>query len=94
MGLNLSNEQIAHEQHHMVLSLMAGWFLSGETHQGQALTSALTLPHVRDGLSLLPEVYCTPSVDDICPVSVCHRASYVYRYSRYIPREKRTNVAL
>ena len=39
--------------HHMALSLMAVWFLIGETHRGQALTPALTLPQVRDGLSLL-----------------------------------------
>ena len=53
--------------HHMVLSLMAVWFLIGETHRGQALTPALTLPQVRDGLSLLLlAVYCTPGVDYIC----------------------------
>ena len=39
----------------------------GETHQGQQLTPALTLPQVRYGLSLLLlEVYCTPGVDYIC----------------------------
>ena len=53
--------------HHMVLSLIAVWFLSGETHRGQPLTPALTLPQVRYGLSLLLlEVYCTPGVDYIC----------------------------
>ena len=53
--------------HHMTLSLMAVWFLSGETHRGQQLTPALTLPQVRYGLSLLLlEVYCTPGVDYIC----------------------------
>ncbi len=53
--------------HHMTLSLMAVWFLIGETHRGQQLTPALTLPQVRYGLSLLLlEVYCTPGVDDIC----------------------------
>jgi hypothetical protein len=53
--------------HHMVLSLMAVWFLIGETHRGQSLTPALTLPQVRNGLSLLLlAVYCTPGVDDIC----------------------------
>jgi SRSO17 transposase len=53
--------------HHMALSLMAIWFLIGETHRGQQLTPALTLPQVRYGLSLLLlEVYCTPGVDDIC----------------------------
>ena len=39
--------------HHMALSLMAVWFLIGETHRGQQLTPALTLPQVRYGLSLL-----------------------------------------
>jgi hypothetical protein len=53
--------------HHMALSLMAMWFLIGETHRGQQLTPALTLPQVRYGLSLLLlEVYCTPGVDYIC----------------------------
>ena len=51
----------------MALSLISVWFLIGETHQGQQLTPALTLPQVRYGLSLLLlEVYCTPSVDYIC----------------------------
>ena len=53
--------------HHMTLSLMAVWFLIGETHRGQQLTPALTLPQVRYGLSLLLlEVFCTPSIDYIC----------------------------
>ena len=39
--------------HHLTLSLMAVWFLLGETHRGQQLTPALTLPQVRYGLSLL-----------------------------------------
>ena len=53
--------------HHMALSLMAVWFLIGETHRGQQVTPALTLPQVRYGLSLLLlEVYCTPGVDEIC----------------------------
>jgi hypothetical protein len=53
--------------HHMALSLMAVWFLIGETHRGQQLTPALTLPQVRYGLSrLLLEVYYTPGVDEIC----------------------------
>jgi SRSO17 transposase len=53
--------------HHMALSLMAVWFLIGETHRGQQLTPALTLPQVRYGLSLLLlEVFCTPGVDSIC----------------------------
>jgi SRSO17 transposase len=53
--------------HHMALSLLAVWFLIGETHRGQRLTPALTLPQVRYGLSLLLlEVYCTPGMDNIC----------------------------
>jgi hypothetical protein len=52
--------------HHMALSLMAVWFLSGETHRGQQVPPALTLPPVRYGLSwLLLEVFYTPGVDDI-----------------------------
>jgi hypothetical protein len=50
----------------MALSLMAVWFLIGETHRGQQLTPALTLPQVRYGLSrLLLEVFYTPGVDSI-----------------------------
>jgi hypothetical protein len=53
--------------HHMALSLMAVWFLIGETHRGQQWTPALTLPQVRYGLSvLLLEVFCTSGVDYIC----------------------------
>ncbi len=53
--------------HHMTLSLLAVWFLIGETHRGQQLTPAMTLPQVRYGLSqLLLEVYYTPGVDEIC----------------------------
>jgi hypothetical protein len=53
--------------HHIALSLVAVWFLIGETHRGQQLTPALTLPQVRYGLSLLLlEVFYTPGVDDIC----------------------------
>ena len=53
--------------HHMALSLLAVWFLIGETHRGQQVTPALTLPQVRYGLSvLLLEVFCTPGVDYIC----------------------------
>src|SRR6267154_582680 len=40
---------------------------NGETHRGQQLTPALTLPQVRYGLSLLLlEVFYTPGVDSIC----------------------------
>ena len=53
--------------HHMVLSLMAMWFLIGETHRGQQVTPALTLPQVRYGLSLLLlEVFYTPGIASIC----------------------------
>jgi hypothetical protein len=53
--------------HHMILSLISVWFLIGETHRGQQLTPALTLPQVRYGLSLLLlEVFCSPSIDYIC----------------------------
>jgi hypothetical protein len=53
--------------HHMALSLMAVWFLIGETHRGQQLTPALTLPQVHYGLSrLLLEVFCTPGIASIC----------------------------
>jgi SRSO17 transposase len=53
--------------HHMALTLIAVWFLIGETHRGQQWTPALTLPQVRYGLSvLLFEVFCTRGVDSIC----------------------------
>jgi len=53
--------------HHMALTLIAVWFLIGETHRGQQWTPALTLPQVRYGLSvLLLEVFCTPGIDYIC----------------------------
>jgi SRSO17 transposase len=53
--------------HHMALSLIAVWFLIGETHRGQQATPALTLPQVRYGLSLLLlEVFYTPGVDSLC----------------------------
>jgi len=53
--------------HHMALSLLAVWFLIGETHRGQQVTPALTLPHVRYGLSvLLMEALCTFSIASIC----------------------------
>jgi hypothetical protein len=41
--------------------------LLGETHRGQQVTPALTLPQVRYGRSvLLLEVCCTPDVDSLC----------------------------
>jgi hypothetical protein len=53
--------------HHMALTLIAVWFLISETHRGQQLTPALTLPQVRYGLSvLLMEVFCTLSMPYIC----------------------------
>src|SRR5712691_6955910 len=49
--------------HHMALTLIAVWFLIGETHRGQQLTPALTLPQVRYGLSvLLMAALCTFSI--------------------------------
>ena len=39
--------------HHMALTLIAVWFLMSETHRGQQVTPALTLPQVRYGLSML-----------------------------------------
>ena len=51
----------------MALSLLAVWFVIGETHRGQQVTPALTLPQVRYGLSvLLVEVCCTPGLDSLC----------------------------
>ena len=51
----------------MALSLLAVWFLIGETHRGQQWTPALTLPQVRYGVSvLLLEVFYASGVDDIC----------------------------
>src|SRR5215468_5560060 len=53
--------------HHIALSLLAVWFLIGETHRGQSFTPALTLPQVRYGLSLLLlAVLCPLGVDSIC----------------------------
>jgi len=53
--------------HHMALTLIAVWFLIGETHRGQQWTPALTLPQVRYGLStLLMEVFCALSIPSIC----------------------------
>ena len=53
--------------HHMALTLIAVWFLIGETHRGQQLTLALTLPQVRYGLSVrLMEALCTFSIASIC----------------------------
>ncbi len=46
---------------------MAVWFLISETHRGQQLTPALTLPQVRYGLRLLLlEVFYTPCIASIC----------------------------
>src|SRR2546428_4082412 len=61
--LNKNHQRIEH----LGLTLMAVWFLVNETHRGQELTPALTLPQVRYGLSLLLlEEFCTPSIDYIC----------------------------
>jgi len=81
--------------HHMALSLIAVWFLIGETHRGQQLTPALTLPQVRYGLSvLLLEVFCTPGVDDICRQVHCQLLRnesarfYHHRTRKCIPPRK------
>ena len=53
--------------HHRVLALIAVGVLIGETHRGQQLTPALTLPHVHDGVSMrLMEVFCTLTVAYVC----------------------------
>ena len=53
--------------HHRALSLLAVWFLIGETHRGQQVIPALTLPQVRYGLSLLLlAVFCTLGLASIC----------------------------
>src|SRR5438876_1778828 len=53
--------------HQMALTMIAVWFLIGETYRGQQVTPALTLPQVRYGLSvLLMEVFCTLSIPYIC----------------------------
>jgi hypothetical protein len=77
--------------HHMGLSLMAAWFLIGETHRGQQLTPALTLPQVRYGLSLLLlEVFYTPGVDSICRQLQRNESArfYHHRTRKYIPTRK------
>jgi hypothetical protein len=68
VGMDADQGRTWHAWHHpMALALMAGWFLIGETHRGQQVTLALTLPQVRYGLSvLLLEVYCAPGLDSIC----------------------------
>ena len=49
------------------LSLIAVWCLLGATHRGQPWTPALTLPHVRDGLSVrLMAVLCTFRRPSMC----------------------------
>jgi len=53
--------------HHLALTLIAVWFLIGETHRGQQWTPAFTLPQVRYGVSVrLMEVFCTLSIPAIC----------------------------
>ncbi len=53
--------------HPLALSLLAVWGVSGATHRGPQVPPALTLPHVRDGLSvLLLAVVCQPGGDSIC----------------------------
>jgi hypothetical protein len=77
------------------LSLIAVWFLIGETHRGQQWTPALTLPQVRYGLSmLLVEICCTPSLDSICrqvqrQLMRNELARFYHYYTRnYIPPKK------
>jgi hypothetical protein len=55
----------------MVLALITVWFLIGETRRGQQSTPALTLPHVRYGLSVLLAVFCRRSVSSICRQVQC-----------------------
>jgi SRSO17 transposase len=81
--------------HHMAVSLIAVWFLIGETHRGQQVTPALTLPQVRHGLSLLLlEVFYTTGVDSICRQvqrQLLRNASarfYHHRTRKYIPQRK------
>src|SRR5499433_1482231 len=83
--------------HHMALSLIAVWFVIGETHRGHQWTPALTLPQVRYGLSmLLLEVFCTPGIDYICR-QVCRQlmrnelARFYHYYTRkcLLPRKLR-----
>jgi SRSO17 transposase len=81
--------------HHMTLSLIAVWFLIGETHRGQQLTPALTLPQVRYGLSvLLMAVFCPLGMDYICrQVQQQLRRNelarfYHHRTRKYLPPRK------
>ena len=81
--------------HHMALTLIAVWFLISETHRGQQLTPALTLPQVRYGLSLLlMEAFLTLNVSYIC--RQVHRQLvrnelarfYHYHTRKYFPPKK------
>ena len=81
--------------HHMALSLIAVWFLVYETHRGQQLTPALTLPQVHYGLSvLLLGVFCTSGVDSICRQVQRHLLRnesarfYHHRTRKYLPPRK------
>src|SRR5262245_14084662 len=81
--------------HHIALTLIAVWFLVGETHRGQQLTPALTLPQVRYGLSiLLMEVFCTLSIASIsrhvqCQLRCNESARFYYHRTRNcIPPKK------
>jgi hypothetical protein len=63
----MTQPQMTPQEAIRLLSLIAVWFLIGETHRGQQWTPALTLPQVRSGLSvLLLAVFCTPGTDYIC----------------------------
>ena len=49
------------------LSLLAVWCVIGATPWGQPWTPAVTLPHVRDGLSVLRmAVLCTSRMPSMC----------------------------
>ena len=53
--------------HHMTLSLISVGFLLGETHRGQPVTPAVTLPQVRYGLRVVRmAVVCTRRVPASC----------------------------
>jgi hypothetical protein len=77
------------------VSLISVWFLLSATHRGQPWTPALTLPHVRDGLSvLLMAVLCTFRRPSMCrPVHrQCMRNElarlYHYRTRKCLPKRK------
>ena len=67
------------------MTLIAVWFLIGETHRGQQWTPALTLPQVRYGLSvLLLETFVTLGVSSSRSREV--RGGIRYQWNAYIGR--------